>query len=109
MLNKTTTLTIEELKEKYKNFTFPTDSEISDEPLLPLLPIAKRIAATTIANGGWRKSEKQQLREDRANKLLKIKGEEPNVVLENDEYVDGIIQVIPAYTPYSQLFYIDYK
>lgn len=71
-------------------------------------PLVKRVLATTIANGGWRKSKKQQLKETRINKLRKIKGKKPNVILPDDEYIDGLVAVQPLAAPIGQLFYMDF-
>lgn len=70
-------------------------------------PTVKKISATTIAGGGWVKSKKQQLKEDRINKLRKIKGLKPNVVLEKDQWVDGLVSVQPLSAPNPGLFYAD--
>lgn len=71
-------------------------------------PMVKRVmSATTIAGGGWVKSKKQQLKEDRINKLRKIKGLKPNVVLEKDQWVDGLVSVQPLSAPNPGLFYAD--
>ena len=72
-------------------------------------PIARKIQATTIAGGGWVKSKKQQLKESRINKLRKIVGKKPNVVLPNDEYVHGLVSVQPLSMPTGKIFYMDYK
>lgn len=76
---------------------------------VPLLPIAKRIFSGTIAGGGWVKSKKQQLKENRINKLRKLEGKNPNVVLEKDEYIEGLVSVQPLSAPIGNLIYIDYK
>lgn len=75
----------------------------------PLLPMVKRIHATTFGSGGWIKSKKQQLKENRINKLRKIKGEKPNVVLPEDQWIDGLVSVKPLSAPIGQLFYMDFK
>ena len=75
----------------------------------PLLPIAMRIQATTIGSGGWIKSKKQQLKESRINKLRKIKGKKPNVVLPKDEFVHGLVSVQPLSMPTGKLFHMDFK
>ena len=74
-----------------------------------LLPIAMRISATTLAGGGTYKSKPQQLREDRLNKLRKIDGQEPNIVLEDNVIVEGLVSVQPLSAPTGNLFYMDYK
>lgn len=71
-------------------------------------PTVKKISRTTIG-GGWVKSKKQQLKEDRINKLRKIKGLKPNVVLEKDQWVDGLVSVQPLSAPSLGLFYADIK
>ena len=74
-----------------------------------LFPIVRRISASTIGGGGMRKSEIQQLKENRINKLRVLDGKIPNVVLPDDEHFGGLISVIPMSSPISvSLFYIDY-
>ena len=75
----------------------------------PLLPVAIRVAAHTIAGGGWQQSKKQKLKQDRLNKLRQLQGEEPNVVLPDDEFVDGLVSVQPLSTPSCNLLYMDFK
>ena len=87
-------------------------SGISDgfsEHFSSIAPIAQRICAKTLGmdlvavkpmsdpKTGWtRKSKEQQLREDRLNKLRKIEGKKPNVVLSDD-------------ITENELFYLDYQ
>jgi hypothetical protein len=71
-------------------------------------PIVRRVMASTLGGGGWKKSKIQQLKEDRLNKLLKLKGEEPNVTLPNDEYVEGLVKVTPISSPKIDLGYVNY-
>jgi len=87
------------------------DSVINTSTLenFSLLPLVKKIFATTISDGGWIKSKKQQLKEDRINKLRKVQGLEPNVELEKDEYVSGLIPVQPLSAPLGGIFYTDFK
>lgn len=75
----------------------------------PLLPMVRKINTTSLASGGWIKSKKQQLKENRINKLRKIKGKKPNVVLPDDQWIDGLVSVKPLSAPIGQLFYIDFK
>ena len=61
-----------------------------------LMPISIQVASSTIGldlvavkpmqspDAPWRKSDKQQLKEDRMNKIRKLEGKEPNIVLPND-------------------------
>lgn len=70
-------------------------------------PLVKRVMTTTLA-GGWVKSKKQQLKENRINKLRKIKGLKPNIILPDDEYIDGLVAVQPLSAPVGQLFYMDF-
>lgn len=70
---------------------------------------AMKISAKTIGGGGWTKSKKQQLKEDRINKLRKIQGLKPNVILENDKWEDGLIAVQPLSAPIPNLYYADFK
>lgn len=72
-------------------------------------PIVKRVASATLAEGGWTKSKKQQLKEDRINKIRKLEGKKPNVELENDEFVHGLVSVQPISLPNVNLFYMDFK
>ena len=71
-------------------------------------PIAQRIMSYTLAGGGMRKSKKQQLKENRINKLKELKGEEPNVVLPDDEEFDGLVSVMPMSSPCTSLLYMDF-
>lgn len=105
-VNRTTTLTLEELEEYWKNQPIQTSSW---DPSMPLLPVAMRIASKTIAMGGWQQSKKQKQKQDRLNKLRQLQGEEPNIVLSDDEFVDGIVSVQPMSTPNISLIYMDYK
>jgi hypothetical protein len=72
-------------------------------------PIIRRVMPSTIAGGGWTKSKKQQLKEDRINKLRKLDGKEPNVILEKDEWIDGLVSVQPLSQPTGILHYMDFK
>ena len=71
-------------------------------------PIVKKVLSATLAGGGWKKSKKQQLKENRINKLRKINGKKPNIVLPYDEYIDGLVSVQPLSAPLGTLFYMDY-
>lgn len=71
-------------------------------------PTVKRVMASTIGGGGWIKSKKQQLKEDRINKLRKLKGKKPNVNLEKDKYVEGLVSVKPLSAPIGNLTYMDF-
>ena len=93
---------INKIIEKWKKLGLYDDQSI-------IFPIVRRVAATTLASGSWIKSEKQQLKENRINKLKKLQGEEPNVILPNDEFIDGLVPVQPLSTPNCQFFYLDYK
>lgn len=68
-----------------------------------------KISPKTIGGGCWIKTKKQQLKENRINKLRKIEGLKPNVILDNDEWEEGLISVKPLSTPISNLYYIDFK
>ena len=105
-LDRRTTLTLEELEEKWKNQPIQTSSWDSS---MPLLPVSMRISAKTIGLGGWQQSKKQKLKQSRLNKLRKLNGEEPNVVLPDDEFVDGLLSVQPLSAPSPHLFYLDFK
>lgn len=101
----TTTPTPKELEEEwYKN---QPEQEPRDKSFPTLLPIARKISATTLGSGGWVQSEKQQLKENRINKLRQLKGEAPNVKLPKDEFVDSLVSVKPLSSP-IELFYMDY-
>jgi len=104
--NRTTTLTQEEHDEWLKNQPIQTSSWDSS---IPLLPIAMRVAAQTIGMGGWQQSKKQKQKQNRLNKLKKLKGEEPNVVLPDDEFVDGLLSVQPLSAPNVNLLYLNFK
>ena len=71
-------------------------------------PIIKNVQVT-LAGGGWVKSKKQQLKEDRLNKLRKLIGQEPNIVLPKDKYIEGIIPVQPLSAPTTNLMYLDFN
>ena len=71
-------------------------------------PLIRRVQATTLGGGGWIKSEKQKLKEDRINKINKIKGKKFDTILPNDKFIDGLISVIPMSMPSPTLFYFDY-
>ncbi len=76
----------------------------------PLLPMSMKVSAQTLAGGGWQQSKKQKQKQDRLNKLRKLQGDEPNVVLPDDEFVSGLVSVQPLSSPrISQLFYMDFK
>ena len=74
-----------------------------------LLPISTRINPFTLASGGWIKSKKQQLKESRINKIRKVQGENPNVILPNDEYIEGLVSVKPMSVHINTIFYFDFK
>jgi hypothetical protein len=107
---RTTTLTKEELEEWYKNLPVQSANTSNSNSFNTIqLPTVKRVMANTIGDGGWVKSKKQQLKEDRINKLRKLKGNKPNVKLEKDEYVEGLVSVQPLSAPIVQIFYADLK
>lgn len=72
-------------------------------------PMVMKVAARSLAMGGWYKSKIQQLKEDRLNKLKKLIGEEPNIILPDDEYIDGLVSVQPLSGPSGMLTYLDFK
>lgn len=74
-----------------------------------LLPIVKRISASTIGMGGTKKSETQQLRENRLNKLRQIDGKKHNVILPDDEDIPGLVSVQPMSSPSGNLMFMDFK
>lgn len=106
---------MKELLEKYSGLTSLTqfDNELIDsgntENFPTLFPMIAKVAARTIAMGGWYKSEIQQLKEDRLNKLKKLIGEVPDVVLPNDKYEEGLVSVQPLSGPTPNLMYFDFK
>jgi hypothetical protein len=104
--NRTTTLTQDELEEYWKNQPIQTSSY---NPSMSLLPVSMRISSQTLAGGGWQQSKKQKQKQDRLNKLRKLQGDEPNVVLPDDEFVDGLVSVQPLAGPTPHLFYLDFK
>lgn len=71
-------------------------------------PVAMKVATHTIAGGGWEKSKKQILKENRINKLRKLQGKKDNIILPNDVYVDGLVSVKPLSAPTGILMYMDY-
>ena len=82
------------------------DSSTDYSPII--FPVIRRLEAKLLGGNTWVKSEKQQLKENRINKLRKVQGKDPNVILPNDEYI-GLVSVKPLCAPSSRLFYIDYK
>jgi hypothetical protein len=104
--HRTISLSPEEMKEWLKNL--PSTQSSDDNFNNIQFPIVRQVSATTIGGGGWVKSKKQQLKEDRINKLRKIKGKKPNVKLEKDEWQDGLISVKPLSAPSPNLFYMDF-
>lgn len=74
-----------------------------------VLPIIQKVSAHMIGMGGTKKSEIQQLRENRLNKIRQIEGKNPNVILPDDENVPGLVSVQPMSAPKGSLMYIDYK
>ena len=104
-INRKCGCTLEELEEYWKNQPIQTSSW---DPSMPLLPVAMRVASKTIAMGGWQQSKKQKQKQDRLNKLRRLKGEEPNVILPDDEFVDGLVSVQPLSVPSPSLFYLDF-
>lgn len=107
-LDRRTTLTQDELEEWWKNQPDRIDTS-SYDPSIPLLPMAMRVSAQTIGLGGWQQSKKQKLKQSRLNKLRKLNGEEPNVILPDDEFVDGLVSVQPLSAPSPNLFYLDFN
>lgn len=106
MKKRTTTLTKEELEQWF--IDHPSQPSTNDDFCSIQFPVVKRVSVSTIG-GGWEKSKKQQLKEDRINKLRKIKGKKPNVSLEKDLWVDGLIPVQPMSAPLGLSTYIDLK
>jgi len=110
------TIDIKDIRKKklnqINNFSGPVDNtkvSTNNDFSSITFPIVKRVLATTLGGGGWIKSTKQQLKENRLNKLRQLQGEKPNVVLPNDEYVNGLVSVQPLSAPIGKLFYMDYK
>ena len=101
--DRTTTLTKNELEKYWKNQ--PKNINVTNSSLLP---IDKKISSTTISNGGWTKSKKQQQKEDRLNKLNEIIGSKIPITLPDDLYIDGLIPVKPLSTPQNIIYYMDY-
>lgn len=92
-----------------EEYNLAVQSRESDPFDLIQFPIVRQVQATTLASGGWIKSKKQQQKENRLNKLRKLKGKKPNVKLPNDEYIDGIVSVQPLSAPIGNLHYVDFK
>lgn len=104
------TNSIKEIYENQQSFDINNSSKTDNSFPNIIFPMVRKIAASTIAMGGWQKSKKQQLKEDRINKLRQLEGKKPNVVLEKDEFIDGLVSVQPMqYPTSSNLFYMDYK
>jgi len=74
-----------------------------------MFPMVRRISASTIGGGGMRKSNIQQLKENRINKIRLLEGKIPNIVLPDDEHFGGLISVTPMSSPSVSLFYMDYS
>lgn len=73
----------------FENFSGNTFNDFSTIQF----PIIKRVFSKTLAGGGWIKSKKQQLKENRINKLRELEGKKPNVILPEDEYIDVLVSV----------------
>lgn len=94
-----------------ENFNQKNLSETHENDIFDTIyfPIVKKVFSTTLANGGWYKSEKQQLKENRINKLRLLEGEKPNISLPDDMYINGLVSVKPLSTHLGSIFYMDYK
>lgn len=87
----------------------------------PLLPIAMKIAAKTIASGGWNEESDERIkRRKRIVKLKRIldkksfrkivsKKEENEIMKVKREWEDGLVSVKPLSGPTNNLIYFDYK
>ena len=101
--NRTTTLTKEELEEWFKNNPAPPRT-VNQTNQTITLPVAQRVFSKLLGDKAL--LDKIKLRESRINKLRKLKGEEPNVVL--DKPFD-IVEVKPVSGPIGHLYYMDFK
>lgn len=93
-------------------FDILKNTTINDISNFELTQTILPIVVHSFGVGYWKKSKRQQLREDRLNKILKIEGKEPNRILPNDEYIEGIDSLVPVQslsTPKITLIYSDYK
>lgn len=70
-------------------------------------PIIRRVMSNTIGANGFRKSTKQQQREDRINKLRVLNGDLPDIILPDDESY-GLISVTPLSAPNPNFSYFDF-
>lgn len=85
-----------------------------------LLPIAMKVAAHTIGNGGYYESEERIKKRERTEKLKRILGDDAFsdivskenydeiMTVKKDKYYDGLIPVVPMNLPTGNLFYMDY-
>lgn len=96
------------LSETTNEYYASIDPAIDDFSAIQF-PTISRVMSTTLAYGGWMKSEKQQQKENRLNKLNHLKGDYTNIILPDDEYVDGITPVKPMSAPSGNLFYVDFR
>lgn len=116
IMGKVTTENVTDLTSihnKYPNIvqdeiSEPSDSIINDFSDL-MFPMVRRVFASTLSGGGSRKSNIQQLKENRINKLRLLEGKKPNVVLPDDVHYDGLVSVTPTTMPSGQIFYMDFK
>lgn len=86
-----------------------------------IFPVVKKIAATTIAGGGWIESEERKFQRARVQKLKRILNKEDfNDVVSKEEFDDimtekkdvfqeGLLSVQPLSAPTGVLFFMDYK
>lgn len=82
----------------YTEFKLPIMTKLTAQTIGLDLVEVKPIGSTTVPG----KSDKQKLLESRTNKLRKLQGEEPNVVLPDD-----ILITVPG-MPTGHIFYLDY-
>jgi len=87
----------------------------------PLLPIARKIVASTIGVGGWFESEERKSQRTRVQKLKRILNKEDfNDVVSKEEfddimtekkdvYQEGLIPVQPLSAPTPTILFLDYK
>lgn len=92
------------------------DNKQTNQQFPSLLPIAKRIAASTIA-GGLQGEELEKLkgkvlsenRESKINSVIEGTEHVEKEIKDYPEYIEGLIPVKPMSSPQPTLLYIDYK
>jgi len=85
------------------------------------LPIAMKVSAHSIGNGGYYESEERIKKRERTEKLKRILGDDAFsdivskenydeiMTVKKDKYCEGLVPVVPMNLPTGKLFYMDYK